>query len=177
MMSRSFALSTVVSLVCMAQSAHTPNVQTQRTAMSKLQFLVGTWSGHATIWRGSDSRVELIQTEQATYKLDGLILAVEGVGKNEATDKITLQAFGLISYDDESGAYRIRAFNDGRWLESEVLLDPSGKGLHWGFTLGQIKTNSTLRIDEDGNWTELHEVTVGSEPRRKFMEVTVKRQM
>jgi len=61
-------------------------------------------------------------------------------------------------------------------LESEALLDESGKGLHWGFTLGQIKTNSTLQINENGDWTEFHQVTVGSEPSRKFMEVTVKRQ-
>jgi hypothetical protein len=30
-----------------------------------------------------------------------------------------------------------------------------------------------MRIDEKGQWTELHEITIGSQPSRKFMEVTV----
>jgi len=54
--------------------------------------------------------VDLIQTEQATYKLDGLILAIEGIGKTKSDGKVMLQALGLISYDDEAGVYRIRAF-------------------------------------------------------------------
>jgi hypothetical protein len=98
------------------------------------------------------------------------------VGKNKSDGRVMLQAFGLISYNDEAGVYRIRAFNDGRWLESDVLLDNSGKGLHWGFTIGEIKTDSTLVINENGDWTEFHQVKVGSQPSRKFMEVTVKRQ-
>jgi hypothetical protein len=52
--------------------------------MDKLHLLVGTWSGQARIWREPDSSVDLIQTEQVTYKLDGLILTMEGVGKNKS---------------------------------------------------------------------------------------------
>ena len=151
-----------------------PDVQRQRAAMEKLRFLVVSWSGQARIWRGPDSSVDLIQTEQVTYKLDGLILTIEGVGKNRSDDKVVLQALGLISFDDETGVYRMRAFNDGRWLASDVVLEDSGKSLHWGFTIGQIKTNSSLRFDKSGAWTEVHEIKVGSEPSRKFMEVSVK---
>jgi hypothetical protein len=161
----------------MAQAPQQPNLDKQRSAMSKLQFLVGSWSGTGRLWRSPAESVELLQTEEAKYKLDGLLLVVEGVGKNKADGSTVLQAFGLISYDDAAGVYRMRAFNDGRWLETEVQLDETGKALHWGFTLGQIKTHSTLRINEAGEWTEVHEVTVGSEPPRKFMELSVKRRM
>jgi Protein of unknown function (DUF1579) len=177
MLGKPFLICTMASVLCMAQSPRKPNVEAERTAMSKLQFLVGTWSGEARIWQGPSTSVELIQTELVTYKLDGLLLMVEGVGKSKSDGKATLQAFGIISYDDAAGVYRMRAFNDGRWLESDVQLDESGKALDWGFTLGQIKTKSTLRMNENGDWTEVHEVTVGSEPSRKFMEVTVKRRM
>ena len=145
--------------------------------MDKLRFLIGTWSGQARIWQELDRSVDLIQTEKVTYKLDGLILLIEGVGKNKSDSKFMLQALGLISYNDEAGVYRMRAFNDGRWLESNVLLDNSGKGLHWGFTIGQIKTDSTLKINENGDWTEFHQLKVGPQPSRKFMQITVKRQM
>ena len=67
----------------------------------------------------------------------------------------------------------MRAFTDGRFLETEVKLLENGKGITWGFALGQLKTSSVMRITEDGDWTELHEITIGSQPPRKYMEVKV----
>jgi hypothetical protein len=170
-----FLLSLGLLAICMAQPSHATKIEVQRTAMRKLHFLVGSWSGEARLWRGPGEATELTQTEEATYKLDGLLLTIEGVGKNKADSQAALQALGLISYDDESGVYRMRAFNEGRWLETEVRLDDAAKSLHWGFIFGQIKTNSTLRINERGEWTEVAEMTMGSEPPRKIMEMTVKR--
>jgi len=126
--------------------------------------------------RGPGEPVEMIQTEEARYKLDGLLLVIEGIGRIKSDGKLALQALGIVSYDDETGTYHMRAFNDGRWLETDVTLAPSGKELAWGFTLGEIKTRSTLRINENGEWTELHEITIGYQPPRKFMEVTVRPQ-
>ena len=126
--------------------------------------------------RGPGEPIEMIQTEEARYKLDGLLLVIEGIGRIKSDGKLALQALGIVSYDDETGTYHMRAFNDGRWLETDVTLADSGKELAWGFTLGEIKTRSTLRINEKGEWTELHEITIGSQPPRKFMEVTVRPQ-
>jgi hypothetical protein len=117
-----------------------------------------------------------MQTEEAQYKLDGLILLIEGVGRTKADGKLALQALGIVSYDDESGTYGMRAFNDGRFLETELKLLDNGKGITWGFALGQIRTSSVMRITEKGDWTELTEITVGSEPPKKYMELTVSRQ-
>lgn len=144
--------------------------------MKKLNFLIGKWSGEARIFRGSGEALELIQTEEAQYKLGGLILTIEGVGRNKSDGKDALQAFGIVSYDDDSGAYRMRAYNDGRFLETELKLAEDGKGAVWGFGLGEIKTHSVLRINERGEWTELAEITIGSEPPRKFMELKVRPQ-
>jgi len=144
--------------------------------MQKLDFLVGTWAGEARLLRGTGEVAELSQTEEARYKLDGLILMIEGIGRTRSDGKAALQAVGLISYDDETGTYHMRAFNDGRWLETEVKLADSGRGLAWGFALGDIKTRSTLTVNGKGEWTELAEVTVGSQPARKLMELTVRRQ-
>ena len=106
----------------MAQAPRTPDVEAQRAAMKKLSFLIGKWSGEASVLRGPGQFVELSQTEEAQFKLDGLVLMIEGVGRTKSDGKLALQALGLISFDDESGTYRMRAFNDGRWLETEVKL-------------------------------------------------------
>jgi hypothetical protein len=157
----------------MAQQSRTPNTESQRTAMKKVGFLAGKWSGEARMFRPSGEPVEMGQTEKVEYKLDGLILIIEGTGRNKSDGKPTLQAFGIVSYDDEAATYRMRAFNDGRWLETEMKLAENGKELTWGFTLGEIKTHSVLRINDKGEWTELHEITIGAQPSRKFMEVRV----
>jgi hypothetical protein len=48
------------------------------------------------------------------------------------------------------------------------------KSLNWGFVLGNITTKSVLRINERGEWTELAEITMGSEPPKKLLELTVR---
>jgi hypothetical protein len=134
----------------MAQPPVVPNMEAQRAALKKLDFLSGKWWGEARVLNGSGEPVELVQTEEAQYKLDGLILTIEGVGRTKVGGKVALQAFAIISYDDQAEAYRMRAFNDGRYLETEAKLNENGNEIRWGFALGEIKTTSVLRINEKG---------------------------
>jgi len=118
--------------------------------MNKLGFLAGDRSGETSVLRGPGQFEELTQTESVQFKLDGLVPAIEGIGRTKADGKLSLQALGLISFDDETGTYRMRAFNDGRWLETEVKLADGGNSITWGFALGEFKTTTVLRIDENG---------------------------
>jgi hypothetical protein len=160
----------------MAQLPRTPDMDAQRAAMKKLAFLAGKWVGEARLLRGPGEPVLLVQTEEAQFKLNGLILEIEGIGRTKPDNKPVLQALGIISFDDETGTYHMRAFNDGRFLETDVKLLEDGKSLAWGFALGQIRTSSVLRINEKGEWTELAEITIDSQPARKLLELTVRRQ-
>ncbi|HXM14622.1 MAG TPA: hypothetical protein VN933_05230, partial [Candidatus Eremiobacteraceae bacterium] len=102
-------------------------------------------------------------------------LVIEGVGRSKSDNELALQAFGLVSFDDETSTYHMRAFNDGRFLESEVKLLGEPNAITWGFSLGQYKTNSVLRINALGEWTELAEITIASDPPKKLLELTVHR--
>jgi len=143
--------------------------------MNKLTFLLGDWSGEASVLRGPGQFLDLTQTESAHFKLDGLVLVIEGVGRAIVDGKPALQALGLISFDDEAAAYRMRAFNDGRWLETEVKLADGGDAISWGFLLGEIRTSTVLRINENGEWTEFGELIVGNRQPQKMMDLTVRR--
>jgi hypothetical protein len=55
------------------------------------------------------------------------------------------------------------------------LLDQD-KAIGWGFALGEITTRSVLRMNENGEWTELAEITIGSDPPKKLLELTVRRE-
>jgi hypothetical protein len=164
-----------LTLPCIAQLPKAPDTRVQREAMKKLAFLAGKWSGEALVWRAPGEPLRLLQTEEAEYKLDGLILTIEGVGRAASNGEAILQALGTISYDDEAGAYRMRAYNDGRFLETDIMLDEKAKTLTWGFTFGPIRTSSTLRITEAGQWTEVGLVTMGSGPPKKVLELTVQK--
>jgi hypothetical protein len=161
--------------VSISRMIPSPDVEAQRAAMMKLNFLVGKWSGEASVLRGPGQFVDLSQTEEAQFKLDGLVLMIEGVGRTQPDGKLALQALGLISFDDDSGTYRMRAFNDGRWLETEVKLADGGRTITWGFTLGEMKTNSVLRLNQNDEWIELAELTIGTRPPLKLMDLAVRR--
>ncbi|PYS38456.1 MAG: hypothetical protein DMG14_17575 [Acidobacteria bacterium] len=152
-----------------------PNLEAQRAAMKKLAFLIGNWSGEASVLRAPGEFVELSQTEEAQFKLGGLIIMIEGVGRMKSGGTPVLQALGLISFNDASGKYHMRAFNDGRWLETEVKLVDEPNAITWGFTLGEMRTHSILRVNERGEWVEHADLTVSGGPPQKLIDLTVQR--
>ena len=143
--------------------------------MQKLAFLVGKWEGEARVLHGPGQWADLYQTEEVQYRLDGLILVIEGIGRRKSDSQPLIQALAIVSFDDESGTYRMRAFNAGRFLESELELLNENKAISWDFALGQVATRSVLRINDSGEWNELAEITVGAEPPKKLIELTVRR--
>jgi hypothetical protein len=168
-----FVLSVALLPPCLAQMPKAPDLERQRAAMKKLEFLVGKWSGDARAWRGPGGPLELAQTEDVQYKLDGLVLLIEGTGRNKSDGRTVFRALGTVSFDEERAAYRFRAYNDGRYLETDLKLAEDDKGFAWGFDLGQIKTSYVMRLNEKGEWTEVGEVTIGEQPPRKFVELRV----
>ena len=157
------------------QPLHQPDLSKQRAAMQRLNFLIGSWSGEAHVQRGPGTFATLTQTENVEYRLGGLVLVIEGIGRPQTDQEPPLQALGVISYDDATDAYHFRAWNDGRFLESDIQLLDDGKSLRWGFGVGDIRTSSLLQIDKDGQWTENADLTIGSQPPRKLMDLTVRR--
>src|SRR5271155_24997 len=70
------------SLALPAQQPGSNSVDVQREAMRKLSFLAGHWSGPVTIIRGPGEALHLTQTEDVEFKLDGLVLFIEGKSTN-----------------------------------------------------------------------------------------------
>ena len=122
-----------IGLLLTVQHAASNSVDAQRDAMRKLAFLAGHWSGPVTIVRRPGEPLHLTQTEDVEFKLDGLILLIEG--KSVDTDgKAQFSALATIAYDDASHTYRFRAYNDGRYLDTELSMPPNG--FSWSFTAG-----------------------------------------
>jgi hypothetical protein len=157
----------------LAAQPQQPNTAAQREAMKKLDFIAGRWTGEATVhpFQGG-APMKLTQTEDVQYKLAGLIMLVEGTGRDES-GKVVFNAVAVISYDDAAKVYRFRSYTDGRYLDTDLkVLD---KAFEWGFSAGPAKVKYNMRINEKGEWHEVGEVAIGSNPPRKTVELLVRK--
>jgi hypothetical protein len=151
-----------------AQQPPSNSADAQREAMRKLSFLSGHWSGPVTIIRGPGEPLHLTQTEDIEYKLDGLVLLVEGKSTS-ADGKVLFSALATITYDDASSTYRFRAYNDGRYLDTE--LSAPANGFSWSFTAGPAHVVNTMHLTAKGEWNEVTEVTVGGNPPHRSVDM------
>ena len=167
------ALLVSLSLALAAQEPPTSSTEVQREAMAKLAFLAGHWSGPVTVVRGPGEPLHLIQTEDVQYKLDGLVLLIEG--QSTAPDgKVPFSALATVSYDDASHAYRFRAYYDGHYLDTELSV--RDKGFSWGFTAGPAHIVNTMHLTDKGEWSETTETTFGNNPPMRSVDMLLQHQ-
>jgi hypothetical protein len=151
-----------------AQQPVSSSSDVQREAMRKLSFLAGHWSGPVTVVRRPGEALHLVQTENVEYKLDGLVLLVEGQSSS-ADGKVVFSALATIAYDDPSHTHHFRAYTDGHYLDTELAL--AANGFSWSFTAGPAHIVNTMHLTSKGQWGEVTEVTVGSNPPHRSVDM------
>jgi hypothetical protein len=167
------ALVLSLALVVAAQGPGQAGVEMQREAMSKLSFLAGTWSGPVTIVRGPGEPVHLTQSEQVEYKLDGLVLLIEGKS-TDGDGKNSFSALATVAYDEATHAYRFRAYNGGHYIDAELTVLPDG--FSWGFKAGPANIVNTMHLTAKGEWSEVTEATMGTNPPMHAVDMLLVRQ-
>jgi hypothetical protein len=160
------------SLRLAAQQSGSNSVEVQREAMQKLSFLAGRWSGPVTITHGPGESLHLTQTEDVEYKLDGLVMLVEG-RSTDADGKVEFSALATIAYDDTSHSYRFRAYNGGHYLDTELSVPD--KGFSWSFMAGPAHIVNTMHLTTKDEWAEVSEVTVGNYPPHRSVDMLLQR--
>ncbi|MGB8772009.1 MAG: hypothetical protein WCC92_20520, partial [Candidatus Korobacteraceae bacterium] len=83
-------------------------------------------------------------------------------------------ALATIAYDDASHTYRFRAYNDGHYLDTELSVP--NHGFSWGFMAGPAHIVNTMHLTAKGEWNEVTEATVGSNPPHRSVEMLLQRQ-
>jgi hypothetical protein len=163
----------VVCISLLVAQPRQPDIAAQKAAMKKLEFLAGKWEGDAKVWRGPGEPIAVRQTEDVRMRLDGLVLLVEGTGRDPQSGKAVFNALATIAFDEVSGTYRTRAYHDGRYLDTELSV--VDKGYSWGYEAGPAKIRNTMRLSPEGEWVQTGEVLFGNAPPRKTMEMTLRR--
>jgi hypothetical protein len=117
--------------------------------------------------------MKLTQTEVVQFKLEGLVLLIEG--ESRAPDgRRVFGALATVAYDDASSTYRFRAYNDGRYLDTELKVEPNG--FSWGYTAGPLKVANTMHVSDTGDWIETTDTVYNSTPPRRSVEMKLQRQ-
>jgi hypothetical protein len=161
------------SLALSAQQPAPSSADVQREAMRKLSFLAGNWSGPVTIIRGPGEPLHLTQTEDVQFKLDGLVLLIQGASRNPE-GKVVFSALATVSFDDASHTYRIRAYNDGHYVDNELAVPANG--FSWSFAAGPAHIVNTMHLTDKGEWSETTDATFGSNPPRRSVEMLLQHQ-
>ena len=141
--------------------------------MKKLAFLVGTWTGEATTMQ-SNQKIKVRQTEEVTYKVGGLVLLIEGTGRNPESGEVMFRALATVSYDAAASVYHFRAYNDGSYLDTDLKVPD--RGFEWGYKAGSTQISFAMKLNDAGDWVETGDATVGNTPAQRFFEMTVRKQ-
>jgi hypothetical protein len=116
--------------------------------------------------------IKLMQTEDVQFKLDGLVMVIEGTGRNGNGDT-AFQALATISCDDATSTYHFRAYNEGRYLDTE--LNVTRKGFSWGFPAGPAKIGNAMELNANGEWAETTQITFGTSAPRTSVSMLLHR--
>lgn len=149
------------------------SVAAQRAAMQKLAFLQGHWSGPVRIVRGPGEPLHLTQTEDVEYRLGGLVLLIQGKSTG-ADGKAEFQALATVAFDDATGTYRFRAYNDGHYVDTELRV--LAEGFSWGMQAGPAHVVNSMHMTDKGEWQETTEVAFGSAPARRSVDMLLEHQ-
>ncbi|HTX77483.1 MAG TPA: hypothetical protein VMD29_14840 [Terracidiphilus sp.] len=161
------------SVVIVAQGPAQNGADAQREAMQKLAFLAGHWSGPLTVQAGPGAPLHLTQTENVQFKLDGLVMLIEG-RSTDATGKAQFEALATVAYDEASQSYHIRAYHDGHYVDAPLTV--TADGFSWGFKAGPAQVENTMRLTAKGEWQESTDVTVGDRPAQRSVEMLLTRE-
>lgn len=157
-----------------------PDGNAARQEMKKFAEWTGTWKGSSSIQMGD--RVGQSQVEEhLQWKLDGLILMMEGTGKrvdpSTGQEKIVHNALGLLTYDSNTKEFKMRSYlGDGRSTDAWFKVIDANHFL-WGFDAGPGKMKYAITTDPVAKtWKEVGEYSADGNSWQKVFEMNLTKQ-
>jgi len=177
-MSRRSRLSVVLTLVLLASPAFAqvpPGADTllalQRAAMAKLSFMDGVWRGPAWTLLPSGQKHSVTQTERIGPFLGGAVKVIEGRGY-DATDSVTFNAFGIVSYDAMKKTHTLHSYAMG--MVGDFAFSPADSGYTWEIPAGTMTIRYTAVVRR-GRWREIGERVVTGGDAIQFFQMDLVR--
>ena len=146
-----------------------------REQMDALSFLSGKWRGDAKITQQGGVVVSVTQEETIEYKLDSLVLQVEGVGRNKtAPADISFHALAYINYNAAKKGYEMKSYlKDGKQTDAFFKVVDANR-YDWGFDVPGGKIVYHITIDPaTRQWNEKGEFSRDGTQWYPFFEMNL----
>lgn len=174
----------VISVAIMLAGLFSGKLFSQETGdkekMNVFASWAGRWQGESSMQMGPGEPRKATMDERIEYKLEGMVMLVEGIGKamDEAGKKefIVHHALAVLSYDKTSGQYKFRTYlNDGRSTDAWFTVTGDNK-YQWGFDTPRGKIRYTITVDPDKKiWYESGEFSADGASWKKFFDMNLKK--
>lgn len=143
--------------------------------MKKLSYFVGNWEGEATYRRGQGQAESLIQKEHIEWKLDGVILSIEGIGRKD--DAIQFNAYAVINFDPFRKVFKFKSYTKEGMSTDAYFKVLKENSFEWGFDIptgGKVKY--TIHLDpSQKSWNEIGEYSQDGNSWFKTVELNLKK--
>lgn len=149
----------------------------QLAEMKKLAWMIGEWRGTGSMQMGPGHSETSQVHERIESKLDGLAIAVEGIGMKKNADGSETKvhhALATISWSPDCKCYRFPAHTMlGSHVNAEMRI--VGDTVVWGFKTGPMDIRYTIRQTEKGQWNEVGERSMDGKTWQRFFEMNLDR--
>lgn len=151
--------------------AQRPDVSPRcRQEMKKLAYMVGDWKGEASV-RSQSGVLKLTQTEHIEFKLDSLVLSIEGIGREG--EKISFHAIANINYDAMQQAFTMKSYVKEGFSTNAYFKILEENKFEWGFDIpsgGKSRYTITLN-SATKTWYEIGEYSRDGQQWFNFIEL------
>lgn len=134
-------LKIVFVILLVTSQLYAQDLVTSRESLKKLNYMAGRWKGEATIQQRGGPPKKAIQEERIEWRLDSLVLTIEGTGKDPVTQKVAFHAFAIINYNQQTKKLEMKSFTiEGRQTDAYFNVISESEFV-WGFDVpgGKIK--------------------------------------
>ncbi|GCC50649.1 DUF1579 domain-containing protein [Chryseotalea sanaruensis] len=154
-------------------SAQRPDVSARcKQEMKKLVYMAGDWKGEANI-RDQSGVLKVAQTEHIEFKLDSLVLNIEGIGREG--EKITFHALANINYDVTTQAFQFRSYVKEGFSTNAYFKILEENKFEWGFDIPSGgKSRYTIILNPSTKtWKEVGEYSRDGQQWYNFIEMNL----
>ncbi len=156
--------------------AQRPDVSARcKEEMKKLSYLAGNWKGEAIV-RNANGQVTLTQTEHIESTLEGLLLTVEGIGRDK--DNVLFQAFAIIHFDATDSQFKFKSYVKEGFSTNAYFTILAENTFEWGFDIPSGgKSKYTITLDPTKKtWHEVGEYSRDGSQWFPFIEMNLVKQ-
>lgn len=145
--------------------------------MKKLSYFIGDWNGEAMI-RNAKGQLKVAQTEHIEWKMQGLILAIEGKGtmpNATGQEEVVFQAFAVVNFDPVESQFKFKSFVKEGYSTNAYFTILSENKYEWGFDIpAGGKSKYTIVLDPiKKTWHETGEYSRDGSTWMKTIELNL----